>query len=268
MVSINGIKNFMSNFFKFLYLFIGFSFELYSQEDLSIIKVEVATIIWENQRTSETFKKLPSDEYFFDEVLVLENHSAPIINNDILKENTFKFDMNFLEPIPKIFDDDDNELEQAIVPPIYRILETEKHELNGTMRRISQIDDLFLSDHKAWYQPLKDENLSPFVLVSEGDNQCAVKVFKSRFPRMHVKCILGEDMVSRSVLLSKSDLRVADMISFEYKRKKIDLTDNRNKLSQLYFIDNQRRVDYDELQYFDHPKIGVLVAIYKYPAEQ
>ena len=133
----------MSKFFKFLYLFIGFSFELYSQEDLSIIKVEVATIIWEDQQTSETFKTLPPDEYFFDEVLVLENYSAPVINDDILKENTFKFDMNFLEPIPKIFDYQDNELEQLIVPPFYRILETKKNELNGTMRRISQIDDLF-----------------------------------------------------------------------------------------------------------------------------
>lgn len=258
----------MSNFFKFLYLFIGFSFQLHSQEDLSTIKVEVATIIWENQQTSETFKTLPPDEYFFDEVLVLENYPAPVINDDILKENTFKFDMDFLEQIPKNLYDEDNELEQVIVPPFYRILETEKNELNGTMRRISQIDDLFLSDHKAWYQPLQEENLTPFVLVSEGDNQCAVKVFKSRYPRMHVKCILGEDMVSRSVLLSKSDLRIADMISFEYKRKKIDLTEGTYKQSQLFFIDNQRRVDYDELQYFDHPKIGVLVAIYKYSAEE
>ncbi len=258
----------MSNFFKFLYLFIGFSFQLHSQEDLSTIKVEVATIIWENQQTSETFKTLPPDEYFFDEVLVLENYPAPVINDDILKENTFKFDMDFLEQIPKNLYDEDNELEQVIVPPFYRILETEKNELNGTMRRISQIDDLFLSDHKAWYQPLQEENLTPFVLVSEGDNQCAVKVFKSRYPRMHVKCILGEDMVSRSVLLSKSDLRIADMISFEYKRKKIDLTEGRYKQSQLFFIDNQRRVDYDELQYFDHPKIGVLVAIFKYSDEE
>ena len=118
----------MSNFFKFLYLFIGFSFQLHSQEDLSTIKVEVATIIWENQQTSETFKTLPPDEYFFDEVLVLDNYPAPVINDDILKENTFKFDMDFLEQIPKNLYDEDNELEQVIVPRFYRIFETEKNE--------------------------------------------------------------------------------------------------------------------------------------------
>ena len=34
------------------------------------------------------------------------------------------------------------------------------------MRRISQVEDLELSNHKSWFQPLYDEENTPFVLVS------------------------------------------------------------------------------------------------------
>jgi hypothetical protein len=35
----------------------------------------------------------------------------------------------------------------------------------------------------------------------------------------------------------------------------------------LYLLDEQRRISLDEFHYFDHPKLGLLVAVYPYPNE-
>ena len=61
------------------------------------------------------------------------------------------------------------------------------------MRRISAVPDLELDNHKSWYQPLKDELSTPYILVSDQGNQCVVKVFQARFPRIHAKCAMGPD---------------------------------------------------------------------------
>jgi hypothetical protein len=36
---------------------------------------------------------------------------------------------------------------------------------------------------------------------------------------------------------------------------------------ELFSLDEQRRINLNELHYFDHPKIGLLVAVYSYPKE-
>ena len=35
--------------------------------------------------------------------------------------------------------------------------------------------------------------------------------------------------------------------------------------SEIFVLDEQRRISLDEFHYFDHPKIGLLVGVYSYP---
>jgi len=260
-----GIKNFMRLFFKFIAVFIGFSLQIFAQEDIQYVKVEVASVIWKNQSTNESFPKV-KDYTLASEILNLEIIKEPEINLDTIElaEGQVKIDFEFVEQIFDNIEEDDLQVEQTTPPPkIYRVIDRKEHELNGTMRRISQIKDLELSNHKSWFQPLYDEDNTPFVLVSDNENQCIVKVFQSRYPRIHAKCALGKDVLKNSYLMSKSEFNVKPLIgTFEKKRT----TDDEDILeTEIFILDEQRRISLDEFHYFDHPKIGLLVGVYSYP---
>ena len=260
-----GIKNFMRLFFKFIAVFMGFSLQIFAQEDIQYVKVEVASVIWKNQSTNESFPKV-KDYALASEILNLEIIKEPEINLDTIElaEGQVKIDFEFVEQIFDNIEEDDLQVEQTTPPPkIYRVIDRKEHELNGTMRRISQIKDLELSNHKSWFQPLYDEDNTPFVLVSDNENQCIVKVFQSRYPRIHAKCALGKDVLKNSYLMSKSEFNVKPLIgAFEKKRT----TDDEDILeTEIFILDEQRRISLDEFHYFDHPKIGLLVGVYSYP---
>ena len=255
----------MRLFFKFIAVFLSLSLKIFSQEDLQYVKVEVASIIWKNQNTNESFPKV-RDYALASEILNLEITKEPEINLDTIElaEGQVKIDFEFVE---QIFENSQEEAlpeEQTITPPkIYRVIDKKEHELNGTMRRISQIKDLELSNHKSWFQPLYDEENTPFVLVSDNENQCVVKVFQSRYPRIHAKCALGKDVLKNSYLMSKSEFNVKPLIGNFEKEKTTDEEDILE--TEIFVLDEQRRISLDEFHYFDHPKIGLLVGVYSYP---
>ena len=255
----------MRLFFKFIAVFLALSLQIFSQEDLQYVKVEVASIIWKNQNTNESFPKV-RDYALASEILNLEITKEPEINLDTIElaEGQVKIDFEFVEQIFNNIEEEALPEEQTITPPkIYRVIDRKEHELNGTMRRISQIKDLELSNHKSWFQPLYDEENTPFVLVSDNENQCIVKVFQSRYPRIHAKCALGKDVLKNSYLMSKSEFNVKPLIgNFENKKT----TEEEDILeTEIFVLDEQRRISLDEFHYFDHPKIGLLVGVYSYP---
>ena len=104
----------------------------------------------------------------------------------------------------------------------------------------------------------------PFILVSENENQCIVKVFQSRYPRIHAKCALGTNVLKNSYLMSKSEFNVKPLVgNFEIKKNEDGEEDNVE--TELFILDEQRRISLDQFHYFDHPKIGLLVGVYSYP---
>ena len=254
----------MRLFFKFIAVFLSLSLQIFSQEDLQYVKVEVASIIWKNQNTNESFPKV-RDYALASEILNLEITKEPEINLDTIElaEGQVKIDFEFVEQIFNNIEEEALPEEQTITPPkIYRVIDRKEHELNGTMRRISQIKDLELSNHKSWFQPLYDEENTPFVLVSDNENQCIVKVFQSRYPRIHAKCALGKDVLKNSYLMSKSEFNVKPLIG-NFEKKKT--TEEDILETEIFVLDEQRRISLDEFHYFDHPKIGLLVGVYSYP---
>ena len=251
--------------FKYLAIFLPFS--LFGQEvdQIEVVKVEVASIIWKNQKTSENFPTVDSN-VLAEEVLVIESLNEPIINLETMEfdKNQIVFDFSYLGDI--LADDDEVvvEDEEIPIPSFYRKINPNEHELNGTMRRISEVENLELSNHKSWYQPLDSEENVPFILVSEESNQCIVKVFKSRFPRVHAKCAMGPDSLLETYKMTKSEYNVKPLIG-NFKNDELD--DLTEETFELFSLDEQRRINLNELHYFDHPKIGLLVAVYSHPKE-
>lgn len=255
----------MRPIFKYLAIFLPFS--LFSQEvdQIEVVKVEVASIIWKNQKTSENFPNVDSN-VLAEEVLVIESLNEPIINLENIEfdKNQIVFDFSYLGDF--LADDDEVvvEDEEIPTPSFYRKINPDEHELNGTMRRISEVENLELSNHKSWYQPLDSEENVPFILVSEESNQCIVKVFKSRFPRIHAKCAMGPDSLLETYKMTKSEYNVKPLIG-NFKIDELD--DLPEETFELFSLDEQRRINFNELHYFDHPKIGLLVAVYSHPKE-
>ncbi|RPG42694.1 MAG: hypothetical protein CBC72_003780 [Gammaproteobacteria bacterium TMED112] len=258
----------MRLFFKYIAVFLALSLQIFSQEETKYVKVEVASLIWKNQSTNESFPKVENFS-LANEILVPEIPKMPEINLDTIEltEGQVKIDFEFVD---EIFVDTEGEVliqEETFVPPkVYRLIDVNDHELNGTMRRISQIKDLELSNHKSWFQPLDNEENTPFILVSDNENQCIVKVFQSRYPRIHAKCAIGTDVLKNSYLMSKSEFNVKPLIG-SFKTEKTNEDEN-NIETEIFILDEQRRISLDEFHYFDHPKIGLLVGVYDYPKEE
>ena len=258
----------MRLFFKFIAVFLALSLQIFSEEEIKYVKVEVASVIWKNQSTNESFPKVENFS-LANEILVPEIPKMPEINLDTIEltEGQVKIDFEFVD---EIFVNTEGEVliqKETFVPPkVYRLIDVNDHELNGTMRRISQIKDLELSNHKSWFQPLDNEENTPFILVSDNENQCIVKVFQSRYPRIHAKCAIGTDVLKNSYLMSKSEFNVKPLIG-SFKTEKTDEDEN-NIETDIFILDEQRRSSLDEFHYFDHPKIGLLVGVYDYPKEE
>ena len=257
----------MRHFFKFIAVFLPFSFALLSEEEIEIVKVEVATVIWKDQVTSEKFE-IVDENVLIGEVLSLEKIEKTEINLETIvnDKEEIVFDFEYFEEIPEFIEEGITNEEVINIPSFFRVLDRKEHELNGTMRRISTVPDLELGNHKSWYQPLKDELSTPYILVSDQDNQCVIKVFQARFPRVHAKCAMGPDSLSKTYIMSKSEFNVKPLIG-EFKLDVEESEIPKNK-SELHVIDEQRRISLNEFHYFDHPKMGILVGVYSYPKEE
>lgn len=252
--------------FKYIAIFLPFSLFTQEVDQIEVVKVEVASIIWKNQKTSEKFPTVDSN-ILAEEVLVIESLDKPNINLETIEidESRIVFDFEYLDDFVA---DASNEVaveeKEIPTPSFYRRIDPKEHELNGTMRRISRVDDIELDNHKSWYQPLDSEENVPFILVSEENNQCVVKVFKSRFPRIHAKCAMGPDSLMETYKMTKSEYNVKSLIGSFQNEESDELSE---ESFELFSLDEQRRINLNELHYFDHPKIGLLVAVYSYPKE-
>ena len=133
----------MRHFFKFIAVFLPFSFTLLSEEEIEIVKVEVATVIWKDQATSEKFE-IVDENVLIGEALSLEKIEKPEINLEAIvnDKEEIVFDFEYFEEIPEFIEEDITNEEVINIPSFFRVLDRKEHELNGTMRRISTVPDL------------------------------------------------------------------------------------------------------------------------------
>ena len=60
-----------------------------------------------------------------------------------------------------------------------------------------------------------------------------------------------------------SEFNVKPLVS-NFEIKKNDDGEEDNVETELFILDEQRRISLDQFHYFDHPKIGLLVGVYSY----
>ncbi len=111
----------MRHFFKFIAVFLPFSFTLLSEEEIEIVKVEVATVIWKDQATSEKFE-IVDENVLIGEALSLEKIEKPEINLETIvnDKEEIVFDFEYFEEIPEFIEEDITNEEVINIPSFFR----------------------------------------------------------------------------------------------------------------------------------------------------
>ena len=67
--------------------------------------------------------------------------------------------------------------------------------------------------------------------------------------------------------LQSDDEEMKDKVErdIEIEIKKNEDGEEDNVETELFILDEQRRISLDQFHYFDHPKIGLLIGVYSYP---
>ena len=93
----------MRHFFKYIAVFLPCSLNMFPNVEIEIVKVEVATIIWKGQNTSEKFE-IVSDNLLVKEALSLEVIDKPKINLDVIEneDEQIILTLNILRNYPNL----------------------------------------------------------------------------------------------------------------------------------------------------------------------
>ena len=111
---------------------------------------------------------------------------------------------------------------------LYEYLDLEN--LNFLIGRLRWRKNIEILDSLSWYQPLKDQNEYTYHYNQENNLSLYLNIYESRYLHLNLKAFVGQ----------------------------LDFDENITE-----FIDEDRRVKNSEINYFDHPNMGLVIKIDK-----
>ena len=107
---------------------------------------------------------------------------------------------------------------------------TDLENLNFLIGRLRWRENIEILDSLSWYQPLKDQNEYTYHYDQENNLSLYLNIYESRYLHLNLKAFVGK-------------------LNFDEKI--------------TTFIDVDRRVKNSEINYFDHPNIGLIIKVDK-----
>ena len=211
------------NFHKKL-IFLLFFINTIEAED--IYKVEVIIIKFNDVKVDEKF----NNNLDFSPTAVKRLKENEIQIPDKFIENTL-LSSDLLDIGSEIIDNDNNSIdafEKNESFELYEYLDLEN--LNFLIGRLKWRENIEILDSLSWYQPLKDQNEYTHHYNKEKNLSLYLNIYESRYLHLNLKAFIG----------------------------KLDFDE-----SITQFIDEDRRVKNSEINYFDHPNIGLIIKIDK-----
>jgi len=212
------------NFHKKL-IFLLFFINTIEAED--IYKVEAIIIKFNDVKVDEKF----NNNLDFSPTAVKRLKDNEIIQiPDKFIENTL-LSSDLLDIGSEIIDNDNNSIdafEKKESFELYEYLDLEN--LNFLIGRLKWRENIEILDSLSWYQPLKDQNEYTQHYNKEKNLSLYLNIYESRYLHLNLKAFIG----------------------------KLDFDE-----SITQFIDEDRRVKNSEINYFDHPNIGLIIKIDK-----
>ena len=287
------------NFYKFFILSLIFftSFcssanknnnEIYSVE---IVVFEQLEIIGNEKFESQKLNIEGINTITLQDKLEISLNNKSIIKSFDFKENEFSVD---IVPVNEA-NTNNKEASEIINIKTYSQIDESKwfekksklDQLNNIYNRLDRRKEYKILHKESWIQPALSKENAPYIHEIFDNNGLLIKLYKSRYLHLDVIAYLEGN------LSSNTDKKIINKIKFDALKDsipdeiknyniKIDkkifekgeivepkinseeaITEPLKRLDEVkYLLKEERRIFKNEVHYFDHPKIGIIISVY------
>ncbi len=155
--------------------------------------------------------------------------------------------------LPELLDTNENDMKLGNNSSSHTQLSNAQLRLNETARRLTSSGEFRILAHTAWTQPTETREGAKNTLLPDGISanglplQAKIKLYKQKFEHVNLE-IQCERKIPEGI---KADLA-----------KKQNLTPSDLGNSWRFRLQESRKIQLDELQYFDHPMFGVIMMVH------
>ena len=287
------------NFYKFFTLFLIFFASFYSVAkknnnetySVEIVVFEQLEIIGNEQLESQKLSIEGINTITLQDKLEISLNEKSIINSFDFEENEFSVDM-----IP-INETNTNNKESSRLTNIKTNSQIDEskwfekksklYQLNNIYRRLDRRKEYKILHKESWIQPALSKENAPYIHEIFDNNGLLIKLYKSRYLHLDVIAYLEGNLSSNKdkKIINKIKLdALKDSIPDEIKDYDIKINTKIFKKDEIvkpkinteeafseplirldevkYLLKEERRIFKNEVHYFDHPKIGIIVSVY------
>ena len=167
----------------------------------------------------------------------------------------------------------------------------ELNELDNIYRRINRRKEYKVLHKVSWIQPALNYEETPYIHERFDNNGLLLKLYKSRYLHIDLltyingdifvnsqkdkindikinalKNTIPEDIEIQKITIDTKELYKNQQLKIQNKPINKLLKDEIKKKSDIDFLLNEnRRIFKNEVHYFDHPRIGVIISVYDSP---
>ena len=231
-----------------------------------------------------------AQQWYHVEMIVFEHISGGLDNEDWYSDPGLPALINTVKPVytvpavpaaPAPAQNPEIPVAKTLVP--YEILHASDYKLRDVYQTLRQLGDYRPQYHVAWLQPGQDGNRARSLHLQEDDRNSLYEItipplLKTEPPPLEfhepVKLLLDGTVRIRSGSLLYVDL---DIVLFRPSMNNMTplILPGQAALSDVVIeepaqymrLTESRRLRLDELQYFDHPRLGVILEVTRYEPE-
>ena len=287
------------NFYKFFTLSLIFFASFYSVAkknnnetySVEIVVFEQLEIIGNEELESQKLNIEDINTITLQDKLEISLNEKSIINSFDFEENEFSVDMM---PINEA-NTNNKELSGLTNIKINSQIDESKwfekksklDQLNNIYRRLDRRNEYKILHKESWIQPALSKENAPYIHEIFDNNGLLIKLYKSRYLHLDVIAYLEGNLSSNKdkKIINKIKLdALKDSIPDEIKDYDIKINTKIFKKDEIvkpkinteeafseplirldevkYLLKEERRIFKNEVHYFDHPKIGIIVSVY------
>ena len=212
------------NLHKILFFF---SFFIYTIEAEDIYKVEVIIIKFNDVTVNEKFNN--NLDFSPAAIKKLKENEIILLPEKFIDNALISSDLLDIEI--ETIENDNSSIDETETEKYFELYEyLDLENLNFLIGRLRWRENIEILDSLSWYQPLKNQNEYTYHYNQENNLSLYLNIYESRYLHLNLKAFFGQ-------------------LDFEET-----ITE---------FIDEDRRVKNSEINYFDHPSMGLIIKIDK-----
>ena len=206
-------------------IFLSFLINPIEAED--IYKVEVIIIKFNDVIVDEKFNN--NLEFSPTEINKLKENEITLIPKKFIDNALISSDL--LDVKIQTIKNDNDPADVSEKNKYFKLYEySDLENLNFLTGRLKWRDNIEILDSLSWYQPLKDQEEFTYHYDQENNLSLYLNIYESRYLHLNLKAFVGKLNFDENITI---------------------------------FIDEDRRVKNSEINYFDHPNMGLIIKVDK-----